>query len=77
MKKLVVNVEDEKFDFINELLSNFSFVKVDKDWYDSLTKIQKASIEGGLNDIENNRTYSHENVQEEIDQRIMTLKGSE
>lgn len=77
MKKLVINVEDEKFDFINELLSNFNFVKVDKDWYDSLTKTQKTSIKRGLNDIENNKTYSHENVQEEIEQRIMTLKGSQ
>jgi len=74
MKKLVVNVEDEKFDFINELLSNFSFVKVDKDWYDSLTKIQKASIEGGLNDIENGNILSHEYLQDEVKQRIMILK---
>jgi hypothetical protein len=44
MKKLVVKMEDEKFDFINELLSNFSFVKVDKDWYDTLTKLKKRVL---------------------------------
>ena len=32
------------------------------DWWDDLTPVQKASIERGLNDIEENKVYSHEEV---------------
>lgn len=72
---MVVNVEDEKFDFIYELLSNFSFIKIDNDWYDTVTNAQRASIKRGLKDIENGNTLSHEHVQEEVKQRITILKG--
>ncbi len=49
----------------------------DKDWYDSLTKVERASIERGLEDIESGNTLSCQHVQEEIELRIMALKGSE
>jgi hypothetical protein len=76
MKKLVINVEDEKFDFINELLSNFSFVNMDNDWFSTLNSEEKMNIEKGLEDIKNGKTYSNEQVQEDINRKMMSLKAT-
>lgn len=34
------------------------------DWWEELTEVQKKGVERGLNDVKNNRIFSHEEVRE-------------
>jgi len=64
-------------EFLMEELSeyiDFLIYKKDKDWFDSLSSSQKQSIEQGLEDIQNGRTYSHDSVMEEMAQYINAKK---
>jgi predicted transcriptional regulator len=44
------------------------------DWYDELTKEQKASIERGLEDVKAGRVTPHETVMSDIRQKIESKK---
>lgn len=64
-------------DFLMEELSeyiDFLLYKKDKDWFDTLSPSQKKSIEQGLEDIQNGKTYSHDSVMEEMTQYINSKK---
>lgn len=47
----------------------------EKDWYNSLSEKQKASIERGLEDLKNRRTVSHEVAMKRISEKVFRLKN--
>ncbi|MGB6084445.1 hypothetical protein [Moheibacter sp.] len=64
-------------DFLMEELSeyiDFLLYKKDKDWYDSLDSNQKKSIEQGMQDIKDGKTYTQDFVMEEMSQYIKSKK---
>lgn len=69
IKELPENMIQEISDFVDYLV-----FKNQKDWYDSLTPEEKESIESGLKDVEEGRVISHEEVMEEVRQKIQTKK---
>lgn len=74
--KILLDIQDNKAAFIMELLKNFTFVKATK-LTDSntplLSKEQKAAIDEGINDLEEGRISSHEQVMEETKKRYPNL----
>lgn len=58
-------------DYIDFLKSKYSESKFEKDWADNLTDFQKDSIQKGINDIENEKTYSHEEAKQKIKQYLL------
>ncbi len=46
-----------------------------EDWYDSLSENEKVSLEGGLEDLKNGRTLSHEDAMKRISQKVSRLKN--
>ncbi|MCX8531759.1 hypothetical protein [Chryseobacterium luquanense] len=58
-------------DYIDFLKSKYSETKVvETDWAENLTDSQKQSIEKGINDIKNEKTYSHEEAKQKIKQYL-------
>lgn len=58
-------------DFIELLKSKKTETKVEKDWAENLTDAQKKSIERGIDDIKNGKTYSHEEAKKKIRQYLL------
>ncbi len=58
-------------DYIDFLKSKYSESKIEKDWADDLTNSQKDSIQKGINDIENEKTYSQEEAKQRIRQYLL------
>ncbi len=75
--KILLDIQDNKAAFIMELLKNFAFVKATKLTDDGktpfLSKEQKAAIDEGINDFEEGRISSHEQVMEETKKRFPNL----
>ncbi|KFC18758.1 DUF2281 domain-containing protein [Chryseobacterium sp. FH1] len=65
IKTLPEDLYDEVNDFVDFLKFKYES-KDSKDWSDNLTTFQKSSIEKGISDIENGRTYSHEEAKQRI-----------
>ena len=58
-------------DFIELLKSKKIEGQVEKDWAENLTDSQKKSIERGIDDIKNGKTYSHEEAKQKIKQYLI------
>lgn len=58
-------------DYIDFLKSKYSETKVETDWAENLTDSQKQSIEKGIDDIRNGKTYSHEEAKQKIKQYLL------
>jgi len=65
IKTLPEDLYDEVNDFVDFLKFKYES-KDSKDWSENLTRFQQSSIEKGLSDIENGRTYSHEEAKQRI-----------
>lgn len=74
MKQLTISVADEKSAFIKGLLASFSFVNLENDWYHDLTSVQKESIEKGLDDFKCGNTFTHDEVRNQVRQKIESFK---
>lgn len=57
-------------------LKTLDFVELTKsaDWWDELSEDNKASIERGLDDLNNNRVHSDEDVRKSVRERILKAK---
>ena len=66
-KEVLVQVND----YIEFLKSKYSETKVETDWADNLTDSQRQLIERGIDDINNERTYSHEEAKLKIKQYLL------
>jgi hypothetical protein len=64
MKKVTLNIEENKYSFFLELINSLDFVSIEKkeDWFENLSVSDKKNIEKGIDDLENGRKHSHENV---------------
>ncbi|UPQ80059.1 hypothetical protein M0M57_04305 [Flavobacterium azooxidireducens] len=76
MKQLTIKIKDNKYSFFLELLKSMDFVSIveDNDWYENLSLKEKKEIQKGINDLENGRTYSQEEVMLLAKKKISTLK---
>ena len=77
MKKITINIEENKYSFFLELIKSMDFVSIENedDWYENLSFSEKRNIEKGINDIENGRTFSHNEVMTLAKKRIAALKN--
>lgn len=71
LKSLPEELLGQVNDFIDFLKSKNSNAKVEKDWAENLTDSQKKSIERGIDDIKNGKTYSHEEAKKKITQYLL------
>jgi predicted transcriptional regulator len=78
MKQLTVNIEENKYSFFLELIKSMDFISIenDVDWYETLSLSAKKNIEKGLEDIENGKIHSHDDVMKTAKKRITELKNS-
>ena len=76
MKQLTINIKDDKYSFFLELIKSMDFVSIadNEDWYESLSANDKKSIQKGIEDIENVRIHSHEEVMALAKKKIADLK---
>ena len=58
-------------------LKSLDFIELSKttDWWDEISKENKAAIQKGLDDVENGRVHSDEEVRKSIRQRILKAKN--
>lgn len=77
MKQLTIKIKDNKYTYFLELLKSLDFVSIveDNDWYENLSPKEKKDIQKGINDLENGRTYSHEEVMLLAKKKISTLNN--
>lgn len=57
-------------DYIDFLKSKYSETKIVTDWAENLTDSQKKSIDKGIDNIQNGKTYSHEDAKQRIKQYL-------
>ena len=79
-----MNLEAKKLDLINWLnslkdtsvISQLYAIKNDSesDWYQHLSKKEKKEIEKGLNDLDNGKTISNDDVRQIVRQKIERLE---
>lgn len=76
MKQLTINIKDNKYSFFLELLKSMDFVSVanSDDWFDNISENDKKAINKGIEDIENGKIHSHEDVMASAKKRISELK---
>jgi hypothetical protein len=76
MKQLTINIKNNKYSFFLELLKSMDFVSIadNEDWYETLSANDKKSIQKGIEDIENGRIHSHEEVMALAKKKIADLK---
>ncbi|WP_396140104.1 hypothetical protein [Flavobacterium sp.] len=76
MKQLTINIKNNKYSFFLELLKSMDFVSIadNEDWYETLSANDKKSIQKGIEDIENGRIHSHEEVMALTKKKIADLK---
>ena len=76
--KLTIPELNEHTLAILQLLKSDKSIQIEQetetDWYDELTKEQKASIERGLEDVKAGRVTPHETVMSDIRQKIESKK---
>ena len=77
MKKLTINIEENKYLFFLELIKSMDFVSIENedDWYGNLSFSEKKNIQKGIDDIENGRVFSHNEVMTLAKKRIAALKN--
>lgn len=77
MKKLTINIEENKYSFFLELIKSMDFVSIEneEDWYENLSFSEKKNIQKGIDDIENGRVFSHNEVMTLAKKRIAALKN--
>ena len=77
MKKLTINIEENKYSFFLELIKSMDFVSIEneEDWYENLSFSEKNNIQKGIDDIENGRVFSHNEVMTLAKKRIAALKN--
>lgn len=77
MKKITINIEENKYSFFLELIKSMDFVSIenDTDWYENLSFSEKKNIQKGIDDIENGRIFSHNEVMTFAKNRIALLKN--
>jgi predicted transcriptional regulator len=77
MKKLTINIEENKYSFFLELIKSMDFVSIEneEDWYENLSSSEKKNIQKGIDDIENGRVFSHNEVMTLAKKRIAALKN--
>jgi len=78
MKKVTLNIEERKYSFFLELIKSLDFASIEKeeDWFDILSVSDKKNIQKGIDDLENGRKHSHEDVMAFAKKRISELKNS-
>lgn len=78
MKQITVNIKDNKYNFFLELLKSMEFVSIvdEEDWHENLSVNEKKTIQRGIEDLENGRIHSHEEVMAISKRRIADLKNS-
>lgn len=76
MKQLTLNIKENKYSFFLELLKSMDFVSNanNEDWYENLSAKEKKSIQKGIEDLENGRVHSHEEVMALAKKKISELK---
>jgi predicted transcriptional regulator len=80
MKQLTVNIEEKKYAFFLELIKSMDFISIentDIDWYETLSLSSKNNIQEGIEDIENGKIHSHDDVIKLAKKRIVGLKNSQ
>lgn len=79
MKKITINIEENKYSFFLELIKSMNFVSIEneEDWYENLSFSEKKNIQKGIDDIENGRIYSHNEVMTFAKKRIAALKNNQ
>jgi hypothetical protein len=77
MKKLTINIEENKYSFFLELIKSMDFISIEneEDWYENLSFSEKKNIQKGIDDIENGRVFSHNEVMTLAKKRIAALKN--
>lgn len=77
MKKITIHIEDTKYAFFLELIKSMDFVSIEKDidWYENLSFSEKKNIQKGIDDIENGRVFSHDEVMTFAKNKIEALKN--
>ena len=77
MKQVIVNIEENKYSFFLELIKSMDFVSIENedDWYGNLSFTEKKNIQKGIDDIENGKIYSHNEVMTFAKKRIAELKN--
>jgi hypothetical protein len=78
MKQLTLNIEDKKYSFFLELIKSMDFISIenDSDWFENLSLESKKNIQKGIDDLENGRIHSHEDVLKMAKARIASLKNA-
>jgi predicted transcriptional regulator len=54
---------------------DFVYIADNEDWYENLSVIDKSSIKKGIEDLENGRIHSHEEVMALAKKKIDELKN--
>lgn len=76
--RVILDIKESKASAFLAFIKSLDFIEVRKedseDWYDELTEEQKASIQRGLDDIENGRVHTHEDVKKRIREKLEKAK---
>jgi hypothetical protein len=77
MKKITINIKESKYSFFLELIKSMDFISIENedDWYENLSFSEKKNIQKGIDDIENGRFFSHNEVMTFAKKRIAELKN--
>jgi hypothetical protein len=77
MKKLTINIEENKYSFFLELIKSLDCISLEneEDWYENLSLSEKKNIQKGIDDIDNGRIFSHNEVMTLAKKRIAELKN--
>ena len=78
MKKVTIQIEENKYSFFLELIKSFDFVSIEKeeDWFDTLSIADKKNIQKGIDDLENGKKHYHKDVMTLAKKRIAELKNN-
>ena len=73
---LRISESDSKALALINYLKTLDFIELTKttDWWDEMTSENQASIQRGLDDLENGRVHSDEDIRESVRQRILNTK---
>lgn len=76
MKQVIVNIQDNRYNFFIELMKSMDFVSLDEqdDWYENISENEKKLIQKGIEDLDNGRIHTHEEVMALGKMKIAELK---
>ena len=77
MNKITINIEENKYSFFLEWIKSMDFVSIEneEDWYENFSFSEKKNIQKGIDDVENGRVFSHNEVMTFAKKRITELKN--